>query len=102
MVLINKSSYYISLERLFSNKLKFEVINDDLTSCNLSAVQNYLNLLFSQREISYEQNREMRSKFSQTGRAHGLPDTHKNFDTLPGFDHLWIEPTHHIIELANF
>lgn len=45
-LLVNINDCYNSLEQLFSNKMKFEVANDDLTLCNLSAVQNYLNFLF--------------------------------------------------------
>ena len=51
-VLINKNDYYNLLERFFFNKMKFEIVNNDPTSCNLSAVQNYLNFLFSQTEIT--------------------------------------------------
>ena len=58
IVLINRSNYFDSLEQLSSDKLTFEVVNDDLTSRKFSTVQNYLDLLFSQREINKEQKNE--------------------------------------------
>ena len=52
---------------------------------NLSAVQNYLNLLFFRGEIIEEQKKRMLPKFSQIQKAHGLTKIHKNFDTLSSF-----------------
>ena len=49
-VLINKNDYYNSLERLFSDKNTFEVVNEVLTLRNLSRVQNYVNSFFSRGE----------------------------------------------------
>ena len=85
IVLINKKNYYNSLERLFSHKIRFEVANDDPTLRNISAVQNYLNLLVSRGETTKEQKKEMRPKFSQIGRVHDLPKKHNHFATLPSF-----------------
>ena len=81
IVLFNKSDYCNS----FSNKLTFEVVDDDLTSPNPSTVQNYFNLLFSQGEITKEQRKKMLPKFYQTGRTHDLPNTHTDFDKLLSF-----------------
>ena len=64
IVLINKNDYYNSLERLFSDKNKIEVVNEDLTLRNLFRVQNYLNSFFSRGKITEEQKKDMRSKFA--------------------------------------
>ena len=70
---------------LFSDKSKFKVVNEDPTLRNLSTVQNYLNNLFSRGEITEEQKKEMRLKFSHIVRAHGLPKIHKQLDRTPSF-----------------
>ena len=80
VVLINKTDYYNSLERLFFDKTKFEFGNDDPILSNLSTTENYLQLLFSRGEITKEQKKEMRPKFSQIGLSQ-----FSHFDTLPSF-----------------
>ena len=42
IVFISKNDYYNSIEQLFSDKSKFEVVIEDLTLRNLSTVQNNL------------------------------------------------------------
>ena len=82
-VLINKNDYYNLLERFFFNKMKFEIVNNDPTSCNLSAVQNYLNFLFSQTEITE----------GQKLRCESVPRLEGTFDTLACF--------RRIVDIAN-
>ena len=82
-VLINKNDYYNLLERFFFNKMKFEIVNNDPTSCNLSAVQNYLNFLFSQTEITE----------GQKLRCESVPRLEGTFDTLACF--------RQIVDIAN-
>ena len=83
-VLINKNDYYNLLERFFSNKMKFEIVNNDPASRNLSAVQNYLNFLFSQTEITEGQ--KLRCDLS-------VPRLEGTFDTLACF--------RRIVDIAN-
>ena len=54
ITLINKSDYYNLIERLISDKSRFEVVNEDPTLHNLSKVQNYFNSLFSRGETTEE------------------------------------------------
>ena len=82
-VLINKNDYYNLLERFFFNKMKLEIVNNDPTSCNLSAVQNYLNFLFSQTEITE----------GQKLRCESVPRLEGTFDTLACF--------RRIVDIAN-
>ena len=50
----------------------------------LSTVQTYLNTLHKRNEITLEDNL-MRTKFAQTGHAHGLPKIHKDYQDIPSF-----------------
>ena len=52
VVLMKKSDYKQSMERLFSDQRKFEVLNEDPTIRNLRTVQNYLNTLCNRGEIT--------------------------------------------------
>ena len=45
----------------------------------------YLNSLFNKGEISEQEKKGMRPMATQLGRAHGLPKTHKEFNTVPKF-----------------
>ena len=85
VVLIKKSDYKQSMERLFSDQRKFEVLNEDPTIRNLRTVQNYLNTLCNRGEITELEKKEMRPKFAQIARIHGLPKIHKSYYMLPSF-----------------
>ena len=41
--------------------------------------------MYNRGEITELEKKEMRPKFVQIARAHGLPKTHKSYDTLPSF-----------------
>ena len=79
IVVVNKKYYYDSLDQLFIDPTKFEILNEDPTLSNLSTIQRYLNTLELRSEITKDENKQMRPKFAQTGRAHGLPKIHKQF-----------------------
>ena len=64
--------------------MKFEIVNNDPASRNLSAVQNYLNFLFSQTEITEGQ--KLRCDLS-------VPRLEGTFDTLACF--------RRIVDIAN-
>ena len=57
----------------------------DPTITRLTTVQNYLKTLCKRSEITEFEKKAMRPKFTQIGRAHGLPKTHKLFEHLPKF-----------------
>ena len=57
----------------------------DPTITRLTTVQNYLKTLCKRSEITEFEKKAMRHKFTQIGRAHGLPKTHKLFEHLPKF-----------------
>ena len=83
VVLIDKIDYYNSMERIFNDKTKFKVINNDPTFRNLASVQNYLNTLVSRSELTENDKMEMRPKSARLGRAHGLPKIHKDYTNIP-------------------
>ena len=66
-----------NIESLFSDKTKFQVLDEHLTHQSLNTAQNYLNALFNSEEIS--NNKEICPKFTQIGRACCLRKTHKEF-----------------------
>ena len=85
IVLINKTDYYSSFERLFCDKTKFQVLENDPTLTNRKTIQTCIQTLFKRGEITEKEKKEMRPKPSQVGRAHGLPKIHKSYNTLPNF-----------------
>ena len=85
VVLIDKIDYYNSMERIFNDKTKFKVVNNDPTFRNLASVQNYLNTLVSRGELIENDKMEMRPKSARLGRAHGLPKIHKDYTNIFSF-----------------
>ena len=53
------------------------------TITRLTVIQNYLNTLFKRGEIDKSDKKAMRLKSAQIGWAHGLPKTHKHYESLP-------------------
>ena len=51
-VLIDKTDYYNSMERLFNDTSKFTLFQEDPTLRNLSTVQTHLNKLQKRNEIT--------------------------------------------------
>ena len=83
--LINRSDYVISIKSLYSDSSKFKKLDYDPTLTRLHSLQNYLLKLHKRNEITDEQLDVLRPMTAHFGRAHGLPKTHKKFDTLPKF-----------------
>ena len=52
VVLMNNIDYYDAMNQLFSDKMKFKIIDNDLTLSGLKTVQNYLNKLCKRNEIT--------------------------------------------------
>ena len=82
IVLLNRYDYVTSVKSIFSDSSKFEKLDSDPTLTRLHSLQNYLLQLHKRDEITDEQLDALTAHF---GRAHGLPKTHKKFDTLPTF-----------------
>ena len=70
IVLINRDDCNTSLENLFNDTSKFQLLDDDPTIRNLSTAQSYLNTLYNRQEITIEDKNAIRPKFAQVGRAH--------------------------------
>ena len=85
IVLIDKTGYYNSMERLFNDTRKFTLLQEDPTLRNLSTVETYLNTLHKRNEINIEDKNLMRPKFAQIGCAHGLRKIHKGYQNIPPF-----------------
>ena len=85
VVLIDKIDYYNSMERIFNDKTKFKVVNNDPTFRTVALVQNSLNTLVSRSELTENDKMEMRKKSARLGRARGLSKIHKDYRNIPSF-----------------
>ena len=70
---------------LFADKTKFTKLKSDPTLTQLTTLQNYLRTIYNRGEITSDVYSEVQPQSTQPARAHGLPKTHKDFDTLPPF-----------------
>ena len=75
---INKSDYKQSMDCLFSIPINFKVLKEYLTIRSSRTVQNYLNNFYNLDEITELGKKEMRPKFAQIVKAHGLTVIHKS------------------------
>ena len=66
-------------DKMFPDASKFKKVQRDPTLMRMNSLQRYLNGLFNKGEISEQEKKNMRPM------AHGLPETHKEFDTIPKF-----------------
>ena len=57
-VLVNKIDYYSSLDRLFCDKTKFQVFENDPTLTNHTTIQPYIQILFKRGEITEKEGRK--------------------------------------------
>ena len=85
IVLMNRDDYNNSLENLFNDASKFQLLYHNPTIRNLLTVQSYLNTLYNHQEITLVDKNAITPKFAQVGQAHGSPKIHKNYDHLPPF-----------------
>ena len=51
IVLINKAHYYQSLEQLFGDRNKFQVLDHDPTLTNLATIRNYIQIIYKRGEF---------------------------------------------------
>ena len=85
IVLINRQDYITSVKSLFSDSNKFSKLNTDPTLTRLHSLQHYLLTLNKRGEITDTELESLRPITAHFGRAHSLPKTHKEFDTIPKF-----------------
>ena len=74
-----------SLENLFDDTSKFQLLDHDPTMRNLSAVHSYLNTPYNRQDITLKKRNPTRPKFAQVERALRLPKIHKNHGHSPPF-----------------
>ena len=65
IVLVNRDDYNDSLENLFNDTSKFQLLDHDPYIRNLSTVQSYLNMLHNRQEIILEHKNAMRPKLDE-------------------------------------
>ena len=85
IAILKRSDYIDSLNSLFNDPTKLKRIPHDLTSSRLATLQAYLRKLLNRGEISECEHKNLRPTFAHFGRAHGLPKTHKTFQSIPKF-----------------
>ena len=85
IIILKRSDYIDSLNSLFNDPTKFKRISHYLTSFRLSTLQAHLRKLLNRGEISECDHKHLRPTFAHFGRAHGLPKTHKTFQSIPKF-----------------
>ena len=80
VVRINKTEYKNSMESLFSDRKRFHITKEDLTTSRLASVQKYLRKLLKNKEVDGATFQLVRPKAAKPARAHRLPKIHKKFD----------------------
>ena len=85
IVLVDCLDYKNSVKQMFSDRIKFRKINEDLTFRRLSSLQQYLCKLKERKEISEQKYQRIRPQNRRLAGAHGLPKIHKEFANLPKF-----------------
>ena len=83
VVVMDKDDYRNSLEHLFSDRSKFEVLQEDPTNTRLTSLQNFLRKLRKRGEIEEAEFQMMYPDNAKIGRAHGTAKVHKEFDRIP-------------------
>ena len=83
VVVMDKEDYKNSLEQLFSDRTKFQVLQEDPTNIRLKSLQTFLRTLKKRGEIGDEELKTMFPDNAKIGRAHGTAKVHKEFDRIP-------------------
>ena len=85
-VVIDRTDYYESLDKLFSDTTKFKRLDAESPNIKLSTLQSYLRKLNNRNRISEEVVYQIiRRKNGKIPRAHGSPKVHKSFVRVPSF-----------------
>ena len=79
IVLLDIKDYSNSVEHLFKDPIKFQILDTDPTVTRMKSLQSYLRTLLKRNEITKAEFNMMRPKNAKPARAHGLPKIHKEF-----------------------
>ena len=85
VVILKKYDYQLCMTGLFADKTKFTKLKSDPALTQLTTLQKYLRTIYNRGEITGGVYLEVQPQSTKPTRAHGLPKTHKDFDTLPPF-----------------
>ena len=85
IVLLDIKDYSNSVEHLFKDPKKFQLLDTDHTVTQMKSLQSYLRTLLKRNEITKAEFDMMRPKNAKPARAHGLPKIHKEFLNIPKF-----------------
>ena len=85
IVLFDTKDYTNSVEHLFKDPKRFQILDTDPTITRMKSLQSYLRTLLQKNEITKTEFDLMRPKNAKPARAHGLPKIHKEFLNIPKF-----------------
>ena len=85
IVLFDIKDYTNSVEHLFKDAKKFQVLDTDPTMTRIKSLQHYLRTLLQRTEITKAEFYLMRPKNAKPARAQGLPKIHEEFLNIPKF-----------------
>ena len=85
IVLFDIKDYTNSVEHLFKDPKKFQILDTDPTITRMKLLQSYLRTLLHRKEITKAKFDLMRPKNAKPARVHGLPKIHKEFLNIPKF-----------------
>jgi hypothetical protein len=71
------------MTELFADPYKFRKLDKNDTLTQLTTLQSYLRKIHNRGEINDDEYNSIRPQSTKPARAHGLPKTHKSYDTLP-------------------
>ena len=85
IVLLDIKDYSNSVEQLFKDPKKFQILDTDPTVTRMKSLQSYLRTLLKRNDITKAEFDMMRPKNAKPVRAHGLPKFHNEFSNIPKF-----------------
>ena len=85
IVIFDIKDYTNSVEHLFKDPKRFQILDTDPTITRIKSLQSYLRTLLQRNEITKAEFDLMRPKNAKPARAHGLPKIHKEFLNIPKF-----------------
>ena len=85
IALLDIKDYSNSVEHLFKDPKKFQILDTDPTATRMRSLQSYLRTLLKRNEITKAEFDMMGPKSAEPARAHGLPKIHKEFSNIPKF-----------------
>ena len=83
VALLKKEDYMNGMTELFADPYKFRKLDKNDTLTQLTTLQSHLRKIHNRGEINDDEYNSIRPQSTKPARAHGLPKTHKSYDTLP-------------------